>query len=137
MAALDRDELLANLSHLNDDDDATVAEAGRAAASLLAASGLDWPDVVLSPAALATLAATAVPDDAMAHAETPSAAKTSDDALLLIEHLLARDSLYEGTREDLVAYREDIAAGEFTDDDLAYLNALYARVVMGNVKPGG
>lgn len=137
MAALDRDELLAHLSQLNDDDDATIAEAGRAAASLLAASGLDWPDVVLAPSALAALDATPPPVEAMTRAETPSVAKNNGDALLLIEHLLARDSLYEGTREDLVAYREDIAAGEFTGDDLAYLNALYARVVMGKVKPGG
>jgi hypothetical protein len=136
MADFDRDELLATLSRLSDSDDATAAAAGRAAVGLLADAGLGWPDIIIAAPALAEGAPEPEADaEAEAAPATPAdAAKNSEDALVLIEQLLARKSLYEGTRDDLLAYKEDIAAGEFDDADLAYLNALYARVVMGTVK---
>lgn len=131
MADLDRDELLAALSRLDDSDDASAAEAARAASTLLSEAGLAWSDIIV-PAA--TIAALAEPPAAASETATPAnAATNTDDALVLIDKLLARDSLYEGTRDDLLAYKEDIAEGTFDDSDLAYLNALYARVMSNSV----
>lgn len=134
MADLDRDELLAALSRLDDSDDASAAEAARAASTLLTESGLAWSDVIVPAAAIAALAR---PSAATGETATPSdAAANTDDALVLIDKLLARDSLYEGTRDDLLAFKEDITEGTFDDSDLAYLNALYARVMSNSVGSG-
>jgi hypothetical protein len=133
MAGLDRDALLSALAGLNSDNDEAVASAGKRASALLADAGLGWNDVVAGVDALALLgngAAAAMPRDA--DTATIDRAETTTDALALIERLLKRDSLYEGTRDELVAYRDDIAAGTFDKGDLTYLNALYARLMLGS-----
>ena len=139
MAVLDRAELLSALAKLADADDGVVAAAGRSAAGLIAGADLDWPDVIVPQDTLSALGVDDDDDD-----EEPvigvtadfDKAATNDDALLLIGRLLERKNLYEGTREDLVAYKDDIAAGEFDASDLAYLNALSARIMAGNGKSG-
>jgi hypothetical protein len=137
MAALDRDALLAALSEIGSDDDATAAEAGRAVAALLGDSGLAWADILVPDFEAVTAAtATFAGDGDTEGASEPAAtvAENADDALVLIEQLLTRDNLYEGTRDELLAYKEDIAAGEFDGGDLTYLNALYARVTLNPVR---
>ena len=136
MTDLDRDELLATLARLSDADDATAAEAGRAAAAMVAEAGLGWADVIVAPETLVEAEMTATPGVAAGPTAPFDSATNSADALVLIEHLLARESLYEGTRDELLAYKEDIASGEFGDDDMVYINALYARVVLGQVRKG-
>ena len=137
MATLDREELLALMSQLSDDDDSKVAAAGRAAAAMLDGAGLGWGDIILPDAALSAASATDATRPPSPPADLAAAATNSAEALVLIEQLLARDSLYEGTRSELVAYRDDIAAGEFDDGDLAYLNALYGRVMQASASSSG
>lgn len=135
MAELDRDTLLEALSDIGSDDDATAAEAGRAATAQLLEAGLRWTDILVADfATIQAPASASGAEDADATAAPASAAENADDALVLIEQLLARDNLYEGTRDELLAYKEDIAGGEFDDDDLTYLNALYARVTLNAVR---
>lgn len=50
----------------------------------------------------------------------------------LIDELLKRE-LRPNTREDLAAWRKEIAAGTLSDDDARYVRALHARVVAGGV----
>jgi len=137
MAELDRADLLAALAKLDAADDSIVAEAGRSAASLLSDSGLDWSDIIVPQDTLTALAA----DDAAKEPAAPAAtdigtAQTTEEALVLIDRLLDRKTLFEGTRDDLLACKHDIAAGEFDASDLAYLNALYARVMAGGGEGG-
>lgn len=134
MAALDRTALLAALAAIDSEDDAKAAAAGRKAATMVADAGLAWQDVVAED--IESRASDAVGDSGgtVNTAEAVAEAQTKEDALVLIEQLLARDNLYEGTREELMAYKDDIAADEFDDGDLAYLNALYARVMLNAVK---
>ena len=60
------------------------------------------------------------------------AGKVSDardaESLALIEKMLARRQLAETTREELAAYKEDIAEGELDEADRKYLRALHARI---------
>jgi hypothetical protein len=137
MAELDREELLAALSQIADDNDDAAAEAGRIAAALLADAGLAWTDVILPQEALAGLDAgdAETGNTANAAADIDKAANEKD-ALVLIDRLLERKNLYHGTREELLAYKDDIAAGEFAASDLVYLNSLYARVIMGKATSG-
>jgi len=48
----------------------------------------------------------------------------------LIDELLKRE-LRPSTREDLAAWRKEIAAGTLSADDARYIRALHARVVAG------
>lgn len=142
MAGLERDELLAALAQLDSEDETTIAAAGRAASALLAETGLTWPDVIVDAAALVAASNAGEADSAgdaaspANPAESQQAAANPQDAAALIEQLLARKNLFEGTRAELLAYKDDIAAGEFDDSDLAYLNALNVRVVKNSGKTG-
>lgn len=54
------------------------------------------------------------------------------DLTKLIDELLKRE-LRPNTREDLEAWRKEIAAGTLSDDDARYIRALHARIVEGGV----
>ena len=135
MPAINRDDLIAALARIGVDDDEAAANAGREATSQLVDAGLAWSDVIVEQQALATLEQqTTAASSRSSSAATPNHAANNDDALLLIDKLLTRDGLFEGTRDELQAYKDDIAAGEFDASDLAYLNALYARVMKDSGK---
>ena len=55
-----------------------------------------------------------------------------EDLNPLIDELLKRE-LRPNTREDLTAWRKEIAAGTLSAGDARYIRALHARVVAGNV----
>lgn len=138
MADLDRAEFLSVLAQLANDDESKIIEAAQEAAMLVGDSGLDWSDLIITEEAIASLH----PDEPEVEDSTPGTASdiqkavTNEDALVLIGRLLDRKNLYEGTREELLAYKDDIKANEFEADDLAYLNALYARVMSEQSKKG-
>lgn len=134
MVELDRAGLVAALAKLSDPDDDAAVAAARDAAGIVADAGLDWADLIVPQDALTALTESAeVPVESDAAAEIDEAA-TNEDAIVLIDRLLDRKNLYEGTREELLAYKQDIADGTFEPDDLAYLNALYARITMNKVR---
>jgi hypothetical protein len=53
-----------------------------------------------------------------------------EDLNPLIDELLKRE-LRPNTREDLAAWRKEVAAGTLSADDARYIRALHARVVAG------
>ena len=120
MAELDREALIRALEKLGSEDDGEALQAARSVAAQLADADAAWDDLL-------------VPDaDADAEAEPPPGTREAagDYAadLAIIEKLLGRPQLYEGTREELEAYRADIADGEFDENDRRYLHALDARL---------
>lgn len=129
MIDLDRAELLAALARLADPDEG--ADAARRAAAMVGDAGLDWPDIIVDEETLSALRSTRDTEPATDTSQQIDNAASAADAGLLIDQLLERDNLFEGTRAELEAYKDDLASGDFDESDLAYLNALYARVMMG------
>lgn len=128
---MDRDELIRLLEQLGDESDQTVLSAARAIHAKVAASGQAWDELLASPSA-----ATAVPELADEGDATPddgapiAAGPLPDDveSLRLIDRLLDSANTSEELRTELTAYKADIEAGEFADDDRRYLRALYRRL---------
>ena len=126
-----RSELIEGLNGLADADDPSALATARKISGIVASLDSSW-DELLIPAELdededededeALFAAEQSPD------EQPVPSEDGRKALKLIESLMSRRSLYEGTREELRGYKEDIAAGEFLADDLHYLKALSRRL---------
>lgn len=128
---LDRENLIGLLEKLGAERDEDVLSAARAISAQVAGSGQSWDQLLAEPEA---------PDgdwDAAGEAEEdekapPEEATASDrEALSLIAKLLAKRGLYEGTRQELEGYKEDIAAGDFTSADRKYLRTLHARLMKG------
>lgn len=70
--------------------------------------------------------------------EEPVSAEATGGDKALIDKLLARQGLAETTREELEAFKTDIAEGDFTAADSKYLKALAARLDGGTkTKPSG
>lgn len=125
MTAPDRDRLIETLDRLGDPDDATALGAAREVSGAMKEAGLDWDDVLALPAS------TGIGDDEAPTASTPAdpvAVGDNAEALRTIERLLARPGLFEGTRDELMGYRDDIASGEFGAEERRYLAALAARL---------
>ena len=116
MTEIDRDRIVRLLQRLGEPDDGRVSAAAKELSDLVKDAGVDWNDLLILN-----------PGRADAEVEV-SAGLENTDALSLIEGLLARSDVSETTRDELSGYKEDVAAGEFTDDDLRYLQALKARL---------
>lgn len=125
---LDRDNLIGLLEKLGAERDEDVLSAARAIGAQVAASGQTW-DQLLTEAEMPE-ADWDAPDEAdVEAAASPGEAAAGDrEALSLIAKLLAKPGLYEGTRQELEGYKEDIAEGEFTGADRKYLRSLHARM---------
>ncbi len=128
---MDRDELIKLLGQLGDEGDQTVLSAARAIHAKVAASGQTWDDLLATPSA-----AVAVPelsdkgDDTIDDGAPIAAGPLPDnsESLRLIDRLLDSANASEDLRVELAAYKADIEAGEFADDDRRYLRALYRRL---------
>lgn len=117
MMVIDRDALLAALESLGDSDDAAALAAARTAARLVADADIAWDSLIVAMSRPAHAATTPLPDS------------VDDQAVLkAIEQILGRPNLYEGTREDMEVFREELAAGELDPDDRRYILGLHARV---------
>jgi hypothetical protein len=126
MPDLDRAELLDLLGRLGAEDDATVLAAARALHGKLRESGLTWDELL-------QLEADTSDDDTGQHddtAPTDGALATGDkaDVLRLIERLLARPSISDTLREELVEFKRAIADGTFDEMDARYVRALAKRL---------
>ena len=124
-----RAELLASLNALSAEGDEEALAAARNAARQVEELQTSW-DALLADAADDVDEAEAEEPEAppAEEAETPTSKGEHKEALKLIDGLLARDKLLDATRDDLLAYKEDIAAGEFLASDLRYLKALNSRL---------
>lgn len=128
---LDRDALIGLLDKLGEGDDQAVLAAAREISGRMAAAGRAWDEVLADwGAADAAPAeeADAEPEDKADDAAPAVPAGGDRDALAIIDKLLARSELNEITREELMGYKEDIAAGEFAEADRRYLGLLRARL---------
>ena len=142
---LNRGELIGLLDRLGDEADQQVVEAARTIHQRVTSTGVTWdellvPDYVEEPDEEPEEKPDEEPDEDPDEdegedeedREAPDdrarlAEGESADALALVENLLARD-IADTTREELLGYKEDIAEGEFDEDDLEYLRALAARL---------
>jgi len=128
---MDRDELIKLLEQLGDESDQTVLSAARAIHATVAASGQTWDDLLAAPSAAAGEPALSDErEDAADDAQPIAAGPLPDNAesLRLIARLLDSAGTSEELRAELTAYKADIEAGEFADDDRRYLRALYRRL---------
>ncbi len=108
MPNTDRDSFLALLGRLGGTDDADVLAAAREASRRLAASGLDWEDLLKPPPA-------------------PMVELTGDDAEL-IDKLLASSAVTESTKDELRGFKDDLAKGALDPLDRKYLHDLARRI---------
>ena len=132
---LDRNNLIGLLEKLSAEQDEDVLSAARAISAQVAESGQTWDQLLTEPEM--PDADWDAPEKADEEADkdekaSPEEAAAGDrEALSLIAKLLAKPGLYEGTRQELEGYKEDIAAGDFTGADRKYLRTLHARLTKG------
>jgi hypothetical protein len=127
MPDLDRAELLELLGRLGASDDAIVLAAARELHGKVSESGLTWDTLLRLDAD-----ATGHEQDDSPHEETstpgerPGGGKA--EVALLIERLLARASISDALREELVDLKRAIADGSFDEMDAQYVRALAKRL---------
>jgi len=129
MPDLDRTELLELLGRLGATDDADVLAAARALHGKISESGLTWDTLLRLDAD-----ASGHEQDDSPHEETssdapgerPSGGKA--EVASLIERLLARTTISDTLREELVDFKRAIADGSFDDMDAQYVRALAKRL---------
>jgi len=108
MPNTDRQSFLTLLDRLGGPDDADVLAAAREVSRRLAASGLGWEDLLHAPTA-------------------PVVELTGDDAAL-VAGLLARPSLSQATRDELMDFQQDLGRGALDPADRKYLHDLARRI---------
>jgi hypothetical protein len=126
MPHLDRAELLDLLGRLGAEDDATVLAAARALHGKLRESGLTWGELLQLDADASD--AVTGPDDDTATADGALSTGGKDEVTRLIERLLARSSISDTLREELVDFKHAIAEGTFEEMDAQYVRALAKRL---------
>lgn len=156
MPYLDRDSFLALLEQLGSSDDQEVIDAARQLDRRVRDAGVTW-DELLTPEGDGDDGYDDDEDDdadadgeyedeygeevgdgeieeaefdAEEQAPPPGRGKAvaAGDDEALIDRMLGEFDLSDQTRQDLLDLKEDIAAGEFTEMDRRYLDALYARL---------
>jgi hypothetical protein len=123
MPNLDRAELLDLLGRLGAEDDATVLAAARELHGKVRESGLTWDELLRLDADTSTTAASQPAVDALVER---SGGK--DEVARLIDRLLARPSISDALREELVDFKRAIADGTFEEMDAQYVRALAKRL---------
>jgi hypothetical protein len=129
MPDLDRAELLELLGRLGAPDDASVLAAARALHGKISESGLTWDRLLqLDADATGREQDDSPPEEASSAApgERPSGGKA--EVAFLIERLLARTTISDTLREELVDFKRAIADGSFDETDAQYVRALAKRL---------
>ncbi|EWY40398.1 hypothetical protein N825_36965 [Skermanella stibiiresistens SB22] len=133
MPHLDRDSFIALLDRLGDPDETEALASAREIDRRVRASGMGWNDLLVPPPGTSVGAldddyhGTFTDDDPLYVAPRRRANGYADD-MVLIDGLLADETLGETTRQELMDLKNDIAEGEFTDMDSKYLRDLHARL---------
>jgi hypothetical protein len=132
---LDRDNLIGLLEKLGSESDEEVLSAARAISVQVSESGQSWDELLAEPELQdAEWDADEEVDEEVDEDDSTSSEESAagdSEALSLIGKLLSKPGLYEGTRQELEGYKEDIAEGEFTGADRKYLRVLHKRVAKG------
>jgi hypothetical protein len=129
MPDLDRAELLELLGRLGAPDDAVVLAAARELHGKVSASGLTWDTLLRLDADATNHDQHDSPHEAAPSAapgERPSSGKA--EVAFLIERMLARASISDTLREELVDFKRAIADGSFDEMDAQYVRALAKRL---------
>jgi hypothetical protein len=129
MPDFDRAELLDLLGQLGAEDDASVLVAARALHRKVNESGLTWGTLLrLDADATGDEQHDSAQEAASSNApgERPSGGKA--EVALLIERLLARTTISDTLREELVDFKRAIAEGSFDEMDGQYVRALAKRL---------
>ncbi len=148
---LRRDEFIAILNRLGNDEDEEVLQAARQAHARIAASGLSWEDLLVpdEPADESDEAddesdeaddesdeadetedgeLEALEDESPAERAGAGGAEKDAESLALIGTLLARSDISAELRAELEDYKTDIAENEFVEADRRYLRAVHQRL---------
>ncbi|MEM7222234.1 MAG: hypothetical protein AAF495_04605 [Pseudomonadota bacterium] len=139
--ALERDVVVELLNKLGEEEDEAVLAAAREAHARVQAAELTW-DALLVPERdeddFDELddeedddEAPLDDDDEDVEESPEEAAAANAQSLKLIEQLLAKEGISDQLRDDLEGYKEDIAEGEFEENDRRYLRALVERLGKG------
>jgi hypothetical protein len=130
MPDLDRAELLELLGRLGAPDDASVLAAARTLHGKISESGLTWDTLLQLDAD-----ASGREQDESPFEETTSDAPGGErpgggkaEVAFLIERLLARTTISDTLREELVDFKRAIADGSFDEMDAQYVRALAKRL---------
>jgi|SRR5689334_21367954 len=128
MPDLDRAELLDLLGQLGAEDDASVLAAARAVHGKISESGLTWDALLRLDADASGREQDESPPEETSDAsgERPIGGKA--EVTFLIERLLARTTISDTLREELVDFKRAIAEGSFDEMDAEYVRALAKRL---------
>jgi hypothetical protein len=129
MPDLDRAELLELLSRLGAADDASVLTAARELHRKVSEAGLTWDTLLRLDADATSHEQHDSPHEEIssdAPGERPSGGKA--EVAFLIERLLARTTISDALREELVEFKRAIADGSFDEMDAQYVRALAKRL---------
>ncbi len=116
--SIDRDALLAALEAMGGEDDAMALEAARSAHAMVDQAGLEWEEILLER----------LPGTVAEPGPVIEVDEDDESVLQVIDTMLARPALHDGTRDDLQEFRADLEKGELDPEDRAYVIALYQRV---------
>jgi hypothetical protein len=132
MANLDRPGIIELLGRLGVEDDAAALAAARELNAKVSQSGLTWDELLRADLAGGGEAPDedARVDEADQPVDQDGELSTADkqEALRLIERLLARKGLSSTLREDLADFKRCIADGSFDAMDSRYVRALARRL---------
>jgi len=116
--SIDRDALLAALDAMGGEDDAMALDAARSAHATGDQAGLEWDEILLER----------LPGTVVAAGPVVEVSEDDESVMKVIDAMLARPALHEGTRADLQDFRAELEKGELDPEDRAYVIALYQRV---------
>lgn len=116
--SIDRDALMAALDAMGSADDAMALEAARSAHAMVDQAGLEWEEILVER----------LPGTVVEAGPVIEVSEDDESIMKVIDAMLARPALHEGTRDDLQDFRADLEKGELDAEDRAYVIALYQRV---------
>jgi hypothetical protein len=129
MPDLDRAELLELLGRLGAPDDASVLAAARALHGKISESGLTWDTLLqLDADATGREQDESPPEETSSNAPGERRSAGKAEVAVLIERLLARTTISDTLREELVDFKRAIADGSFDEMDAQYVRALAKRL---------
>jgi hypothetical protein len=129
MANLDRAGMIDLLSRLGDASDEAALAAARELSRQVGESGRTWDDLIRANLDVtADVDAEPEPTEATSAIDGDEPAGGKAEVARLIDRLLARKTISDSLRDDLIEIKGNIADGTFDDMDAKYVRALAKRL---------